>query len=327
VSRKREPGEWRTLDALWVVRDDRALSEAQWRVLVALIMHAGEDGRAHPGIRRLAEVARCSRSTVHAALAALEAGVGPIAVSINRGRVTTYGDAETHEYVLGIREGGGPAQTPPLQVSKPGGGPVEDPRVAHQETHRWSGTGPTGGPAQGTKEDSEEDGGEDREEDTGALTHADESIQPVEHHGMGIDVTSTFFATDAPTKRVRKARPDAVARALDEATRRVRADDWSGCTPTTLVGLYAYLHRGVYNVAPDELADDWLPALSSARRCLEKDFGGDAAKALEFVRWSWQRERRSRRKNPDSDFRMGWRYQFSRRLLTDYRVALVAVGQ
>lgn len=154
-------------------------------------------------------------------------------------------------------------------------------------------------------------------------------------HEDAHDITRSFFADEpaerriikpmqTPNRRARKPkpRPDAVARAVEEAEGRIKAKDWSGASAVTLVGLYAHLHQGVYGVAPEELADDWLPALSSAKRCLQKDFDGDVAAARDFVRWSWQREKRSRKRNPDSDFRMGWRYQFSRRLLTDFRVAV-----
>jgi hypothetical protein len=134
-------------------------------------------------------------------------------------------------------------------------------------------------------------------------------------------------AAPAPEKPERKKpgrQGSRLKRAIDEVLDRFvgnKDGDWSNATPATLLGLYAYLHNGVYGVAAEELADDWMPAFSSARRFLEKQFEGDPLKAVACIKWSWQRERRNRKRNPDSDWRMGWRYQFSQKLVTDYRVA------
>lgn len=115
-----------------------------------------------------------------------------------------------------------------------------------------------------------------------------------------------------------------MARALDEVGDRFVGNpdgDWTDATPATFLGLYAFLHKHVYKVSPDDLADDWFPAFSMAKRCFEKDFNGNAIEMVEFLKWSWARTRVIRKRNPDSDFRVTWRYQFSRRLITDYKVS------
>jgi hypothetical protein len=121
-------------------------------------------------------------------------------------------------------------------------------------------------------------------------------------------------------------RANAVARALSEVLDRFvdnKEGDWSEATPTTWLGLYVYLHRGVYKVSPDDLADEWYPAFSSAKRAFEKDFGGSATEMVNFMRWSWRQiAKRHRRASDDDDFRMTWRYQFSRKLIVGYKVAL-----
>ena len=87
-----------------------------------------------------------------------------------------------------------------------------------------------------------------------------------------------------------------------------------------MIGLYAYLHEKVYGVLPDELAEDWYPALSIVKKFMEKH--GDL-KFIEFMRWTWQREKRSKIKNPESDFTISWRYQFSQKLVTQYKIFLL----
>jgi hypothetical protein len=345
------PSKWRTLDALWAVRDAVAprqgrgapkLTPQQGRVLLALLLFADEHGECTPGVRRLAKIAGLHPQRTRAVLTELEEGVGPLALEVERGRVDAAGDKDTHCYRLSPRQVGLDETYPAPSAARAGGGSPQDPRVGLTKTQGWVSTRPRGGSPQDHKEDIRADQREDQQEDIGVLTHANDSIEPVLHDGEIAecvrDVTDSFLAgaskrarraAGAPTvpkqakeRRLPAARPDALARALEEARERARAKDWSGCTPTTLVGLYVYLHEGVYGVVPEELASDWLPALSAARRCLERQFAGNLGQAIAFIRWSWQREKRSRKRNPDSDFRMGWRYQFSQRLFTDYRVAV-----
>jgi hypothetical protein len=113
-------------------------------------------------------------------------------------------------------------------------------------------------------------------------------------------------------------------RAIDRAKEMQEANDWQGAGAAELVGLYAVLHEHVYGVAPEEVADVWLAAVSAAKRMLERDFEGSVESMVDFLRWTWRRERNREKKraaNGDGSFRIGWRLQFvARNLMTDYRV-------
>lgn len=103
------------------------------------------------------------------------------------------------------------------------------------------------------------------------------------------------------------------------------ADDFA---PRHLVALYAKLHEQVYGAAPGELEEgaSFLAASSSAEKLVRASFGGSTREAIEFLRWTWRRERnvvKRRREDGATGRRIGWRLQFaSAALLTDYRVDL-----
>lgn len=93
-----------------------------------------------------------------------------------------------------------------------------------------------------------------------------------------------------------------------------------------LVALYARLHEQIYGVAPEELGEGraMLAASSSASKLVREAMRGSLVEAIEFLRWTWRRERfveQKRRANGETGRRIGWRLQFaSAGLLTDYRV-------
>ena len=95
------------------------------------------------------------------------------------------------------------------------------------------------------------------------------------------------------------------------------------------MALYAWLHREVYGVDAAELCDRAMltAAVAAANRMLERDFGGEAERAVDFLRWTWKREARFEKKRRDDRAegrRITWRLQFAaRHLLVDYRVDLV----
>jgi hypothetical protein len=130
----------------------------------------------------------------------------------------------------------------------------------------------------------------------------------------------------APARKTTARDPKGYERAREEAAKRAKADDWREATPAQLVGLYALLHEQVYRVPPAELVDAWKGAVSAARAMLEKEFEGSPVALVEFIRWTWKRERvREQRAiaNGGDRSRLGWVLQFkSRALLTDYRVDL-----
>lgn len=137
----------------------------------------------------------------------------------------------------------------------------------------------------------------------------------------------------APTKKPRgktTARSSSgyeKARAEANALARAERDDsevWASAQPKHLVALYSLLHEQVYGVEPVELKDVWKGAVASAKGMLEKEFNKDAKTFVEFIRWTWRRERgreAKRQAEGGEGSRIGWGLQFkSRTMLTDYRV-------
>lgn len=122
-------------------------------------------------------------------------------------------------------------------------------------------------------------------------------------------------------------------RAYDRAQEEIAAfradpDRWASATPAHFVALYAWLHAEVYGAAPAELRSDaWWGAVSAATKMLREEFSGEPLRMLDFVRWTWRRER-AREQRPTRDDgaearRIGWRLQFFlRHLVTDYRVEI-----
>lgn len=118
-----------------------------------------------------------------------------------------------------------------------------------------------------------------------------------------------------------------VAKAKVELEALMTARDWSEFKPLHLVLLWAKCHEKVYGVAPDvEMTGaKWKLAAVHAEKLVEHEFGGDVQEAIEFVRWSWLRERHreamAKRNGQARVSRIGWRLQFAQRyLVTDYRI-------
>jgi hypothetical protein len=139
----------------------------------------------------------------------------------------------------------------------------------------------------------------------------------------------TMEETRAPKKRSAKPTPSRCKAALSDARGAVldrlklqKAPTWDDATPATLLGLYAVLHEKTYNVKPFELEEAWFGAVSKVAKFVREHFDDTPSKAIDFLRWSWARERNRLKRGSTSDFRIGWNYQFSLRMLTDYRVSL-----
>lgn len=107
-----------------------------------------------------------------------------------------------------------------------------------------------------------------------------------------------------------------------------KEERWDVAEPRHLVALYAWCHEQVYGVAPAELVGyAWAGAVSAALALVRNEFRGDVPSAVDFLRWVWAREREReswrRRNRPDGGgSRIGWRLQFGRAMLTDYRIYL-----
>lgn len=145
-------------------------------------------------------------------------------------------------------------------------------------------------------------------------------------------VNAEFLAGAKPTSAKKKSRPSAAKRYKDAvreaelaiAANKAGSKDYSQLTHRAVVGLFILLHTQVYGVEPEDLLEGHAMdgAMSSARRVVDEEFAGRLDCALEFVRWTWLREKRQ---FPGrlSDWRINWRWQLaSRSLMTDYRIAM-----
>lgn len=166
--------------------------------------------------------------------------------------------------------------------------------------------------------------------------------QARELFGAGIGSSSVFlrgapaqplvveFENPDPREKKRPYRPrkGSLAKLVEEAQMRVRAKQWDGPIgefgdpdPRVLVGLYAASHQHVYRTAPEELQDPkiLMAACSMARRFVSDV--GSISIAVAIVRWTWAREHDREKRDPGRDFRVSFRYQFSKSLVTDFKRA------
>lgn len=117
--------------------------------------------------------------------------------------------------------------------------------------------------------------------------------------------------------------------AMRSAEACAKSGDWSAADARTLLGLYAFCHASVYKIAPVELENiaEFRIASRVALQLLHSHFDDDASACAIFIRWSWKREKEraawAAKNNKDRN-RMGWRFQFSAKLVTDYLVARAA---
>lgn len=113
-------------------------------------------------------------------------------------------------------------------------------------------------------------------------------------------------------------------RAYDAMVAMKDKDDFAGAEPIHLVVLYLELHLRVYGVeAADCTGSDRVGAIARAKDFVRDFFDGSSERAVEFLRWTWQREKareKWRRENNAGGKRITWRLQFSAALVTDYRL-------
>lgn len=115
--------------------------------------------------------------------------------------------------------------------------------------------------------------------------------------------------------------------AIADAERRAASGEWEEATGRSFVGLYALCHRIVYGVLPEDLAEKGALGLAAkmANTCLHTSFGDDRSAFVEFIKWTWDREKSRelwRLQNGKQGGRIGIRLQFSGSLITDHRVDL-----
>ncbi len=127
-------------------------------------------------------------------------------------------------------------------------------------------------------------------------------------------------------KTGRRAMSRATVAGLVMAANAMRVSkDWSRATPGHLVALWAWCHEQVYGVAPEEAGSpaQFGRACMRAGQLVKASFGGNVAQAVEFMRWSWAREKRRhawRVREGQELRRVGWALQFSSTLVGDWRV-------
>jgi hypothetical protein len=135
-----------------------------------------------------------------------------------------------------------------------------------------------------------------------------------------------FEKEKGPRTRTRAKALAPIEVAMDDAKRRAASGDWSAAKGSSFVGLYAICHHMIYGVVPDELfqAGVYKVAAKIAANALHDLFADDPDAMAAFVRWCWVREKRKHNWALGNGFdrnRLGWKWQFSRALLTDYRVS------
>jgi len=127
--------------------------------------------------------------------------------------------------------------------------------------------------------------------------------------------------------RAKKPRAPNKAKVREHLREMLVSGDFATATASHLVALYEWCHEQVYGARPSELdaGDAWKLATFAAAKLTKDEFDGEFQRAIEFVRWTWQREKareKARREGRNNSVgRVGWRLQFvTRHLVTDYRI-------
>jgi hypothetical protein len=145
---------------------------------------------------------------------------------------------------------------------------------------------------------------------------------------LSIDFCASELESQVQLKRPKRPRSCVgskahveIVRAESEVLRNSKR--WGEMKPSHLVALWVWLYQQVYGVAP-EPAEVSPKAYSTATlfagRLLKDSFGGDAARMVGFMRWTWARELKMKRARPDGR-RIGARLMFSAALVGDWRLA------
>lgn len=141
----------------------------------------------------------------------------------------------------------------------------------------------------------------------------------------GDGVSPAEFAATRPPPRGKSAKvpKDRIDKLRVETKTFVDSRDFSRANSGHLVALYAACHVDVYGVEAGELLDPkaWALATIKASRLTNTYFEGSAQKVVDFIRWTWAREKK---RGPTAEDvigprRIGWQLQFAPTLVTDYR--------
>lgn len=128
-------------------------------------------------------------------------------------------------------------------------------------------------------------------------------------------------------KRARGRKLSSLESSIAEATRRSKAGDWGGSTGRVFVGLYAICYRLVYGKLPIDIEthQEFMFAARLANTSLHVHFNDDPDAFVEFIKWTWEREKRRVLRALEQGYdrqRVIARYQFSKAYVEDYRVHL-----
>lgn len=138
------------------------------------------------------------------------------------------------------------------------------------------------------------------------------------------DQFEALIAKTSGSSKPKFARPD-VVRAEVIAMLNGKLE-WDKAEPIHFVELAAGFHERVYGVADEEMGAGKQRGMvvRIAASMLKSSFKGNAEEMAGFVKWAWKRERSReqwRRDQKREGGRLSVRGLFSRRLLTDYKVA------
>jgi len=127
--------------------------------------------------------------------------------------------------------------------------------------------------------------------------------------------------------RAKKSGPPTAARVASfvaQADEMVKSGEWNDARPVHFVGLYKLLHQWCYGVESQLSGMTFMAASSAAARMLRSSFGDDRSAFLDYLRWTWGRERETekwRRDNGKPGGVMSWQRVFLQTGMVDrYRV-------
>lgn len=101
--------------------------------------------------------------------------------------------------------------------------------------------------------------------------------------------------------------------------------DWSRARGEHLVALYCWCHEQVYGVEPALPVKAWQEGARLAVEFAARHFQGDLERVVDFMRWTWKREKEReewRRSHNRDGGRIGLRLQFGDALMPDYKLHL-----
>lgn len=130
---------------------------------------------------------------------------------------------------------------------------------------------------------------------------------------------------DKPQNKKNPSLPLARFHKLLEETNAMKDElAWAEFEAKHFLALYCLLHNHVYGTLPDEVRDHFHAAVMKVRAVLKSEFNENPVHLVEYIRWVWVREAKQlEKRDPENTFRIGWRLQFGKAFLSDYRVAKV----